>query len=323
MLCRHARHAVGALALALVAAPAALAQPHAYITSLDDVVSVVDLRAMTVIDRIAVGADPSGVAIAMLSKRAYITNQSSSTVSVINTASGNQLATIDVGANPIALALEPDEQKLYVASFGDNAISVVDVRRREVMARVPTGAPPVGVVAAKETIFVTDFGTGLTAIDVATDTVLATIDLGTTGAGIAISPNGQRLYVALIATDKIAVLDSRSLRLVNRYQAGVGPLGIAVSPDGSALYVTNQLEDTVTKIDAATGATIALGVTEDRPTGIAVTADGRRVVIANQGSDSVTVLNAVDLRGMGTVPVGRTPIAFGQFIDGSGARRKP
>lgn len=299
----------------LLLAAALPAQPTAFVTSLDDVVTVVDLTTLSVTDTIPTGADPSGIAVARLDTLAYVTNQSSGTLSILNTTTGLEIATVSVGNAPVAVALGADETQAYVTLFGDSALAVVDARLSVLVATIPLPAPPIGVDADATTVYVSDFATNLTAIDVATNTIRAAVDLGSTGTGLAISPKGI-VYVALIAQNRIAQLDATSLADLGSYTTGTGPFGLALGPGGNRLYVANQLADSVTVIDTDTDAVLAVIVVGNKPTGVAVSADGSLLAVVNQGSDSVSVIDTVQLTVIGTVLVGTIPIGFGHFIDG-------
>jgi YVTN family beta-propeller protein len=91
---------------------------------------------------IVVGNEPSGVAFAPDSKRAYVTNSSDGTVSVIATATGTVVATLPVGANPEGVAVSPDGKQVYVANSGSNTVSVIDSRTNRVAATIPAGNGP-------------------------------------------------------------------------------------------------------------------------------------------------------------------------------------
>lgn len=57
--------------------------------------------------------------------------------------------------------------------------------------------------------------------------------------GIALSPDGARLYVAAFSTDALITVDTATRTVAARTQAGQFPYGVAVSNDGAHVYVTN------------------------------------------------------------------------------------
>ena len=80
--------------------------------------------------------------------RIYVSNATNDTVTVLDAASGDRLAEIELnvpgleglrGVLPFSVVLSPDETRLYVACAGLNAVAVIDVARRQVEGYVPAG----------------------------------------------------------------------------------------------------------------------------------------------------------------------------------------
>jgi YVTN family beta-propeller protein len=67
-------------------------------------VSAIDTATNSVVATIAVGANPSDIAISPDGKTAYVTNAGSNTVSVINTSTNVVTTTVTVGTNPVNAA---------------------------------------------------------------------------------------------------------------------------------------------------------------------------------------------------------------------------
>lgn len=80
--------------------------------------------------------------------RVYVANATNDTITVLDAASGERLAEVELdvpgletlrGVLPFSVVLSPDESRLYVACAGLNAVAVVDVRRRRVDGYLPAG----------------------------------------------------------------------------------------------------------------------------------------------------------------------------------------
>lgn len=107
-------------------------------------VSVIDLSARQVVAEIAVGLQPSGLALDEERNRLYVANANSDTVSVIDIEQRKVVETVSVrpdaslpfGSMPNALALSPDGSTLYVANGGNNAVAVVRLDHRQGRSRV-------------------------------------------------------------------------------------------------------------------------------------------------------------------------------------------
>ncbi len=86
-------------------------------------------------------------------------------------------------------------------------------------------------------------------VDRARKVVIARVPVGRLPRGIAISPDGSRLYVANSWSDNISEIDSAALRVVRTLPAGFEPTGVAVDRRGEFLYAANRLGGDVSVID--------------------------------------------------------------------------
>jgi YVTN family beta-propeller protein len=104
----------------------------------------------TVVATVAVGLNPSGVAVTPDGQYAYVTNNSDNTVSVIATATRTVVATVPVGMAPDWVAVTPDGKHAYVVNSGSStvAVSVIRTATNTVVATVPVGilSSEVGIV---------------------------------------------------------------------------------------------------------------------------------------------------------------------------------
>ena len=144
-------------------------------------------------------------------------------------------------------------------------------------------------------------------------------------AGVVVSRDGKRLYVALNLSNRLAELDAANGKVLRLWDVGVAPYAVALA--GQKAYVSNwggrrpdadsvtgpaghgtlvrvdpvryiASEGSVTVIDLAAkgGDPKTEGRSRDIPTGLhacalAVSPDGHWLVVANAGSDTLTVIN--------------------------------
>jgi YVTN family beta-propeller protein len=94
------------------------------------------------------------------------------------------------------------------------------------------------------TLFVSnEGGNSLSVVDAATDSVVATIDVGNRPRGMAVSPDSKTVYVALGRENAVAVVDVASRAVTAKIPANADPEQVAISPDGKTLYVSNEDPD--------------------------------------------------------------------------------
>ena len=99
-----------------------------------------------------------------------------------------------------------------------------------------------------------NFSNKVTVIDTTTNKVVTTIDVGLAPAGIAVRPDGSKVYAANRAVNgTVSVIDTATNAVSATVAVGSNPVGVAVTPDGSKVYVANQgRHSTVSVIDTAT-----------------------------------------------------------------------
>jgi len=71
--------------------------------------------------------------------------------------------------------------------------------------------------------------------------------------GVAVSPDGSKVYVTNDDASTVSVIDTATNTVTTiPLGSGAGPDGVAVTPDGSKVYVANEGLNTVSVIDTAT-----------------------------------------------------------------------
>ena len=124
-------------------------------------------------------------------------------------------------------------------------------------------------------------------INTATNVVIATITVGVGPWGVAVSPNGSRVYVANSFSRTVSVINTSTNTVVATIPVGGAPSAITASPDGSRVYVTNSTSNSnsIAVINTATNtvlATVNLGTTPQiYPADLAVSPDSKRVYVAD------------------------------------------
>ena len=107
-------------------------------------VAWVELPAGTVTRRIAVPAEPTGLALSPDSTKLIVTCASpKSTVAVFAAASGKLIAAIRAGHTAMSPAISPDGKRLYVCNRFNNDVSVIDLTAGREVARVGVVREPI------------------------------------------------------------------------------------------------------------------------------------------------------------------------------------
>ena len=146
----------------------------------------------------------------------------------------------------------------------------------------------------------------LSIIDVSGGTLLQKVPTGRGPQGLALSPNGQCLYIAQSLDNTVLVLSTSDFSVQKSIATAGAPTDIAVSPDGELLYVTcrDRIMIIQAKDDTMTESISAVR----EPTGLALTPDGRSLYVTSASEGTLTVINTGDLTLSDTIDLGS---AFG------------
>ena len=171
--------------------------------------------------------------------------------------------------------------------------------------------------------YITNHGSNtVSVIDTATNTVTATVPVGSSPWGVAVSPDGTRVYVTNWNSNTVSVIDTATNTVTATVNVKSNPIGIVVSPDGKKVYVavancfSSEGSGTVDVIDTATNNVTASVNIWSNPIGIAVTPDGTKVYVASLYG-GVYVIDIATNTVTASVPVGHTVEGIAVSPDGS------
>lgn len=195
------------------------------------------------------------------------------------------------------LALSPDGKSLTVANIAGNSVFRLDtVSGKQVADCKLKEFDRPGAVAASadgKTLYVALWGrAAVVALDSATLTPQATLEVGRHPNALLLSKDGKRLFVSCGNDDVVCVIDTESggvqerisMRLTPRAPAGATPSGLALSADQKTLYVVNSDNNDVAVVDVHTpGHSRVEGFipTTWYPTFVAVSGDGKRLFVGS------------------------------------------
>lgn len=222
---------------------------------------------------------------------------------------------VTIPGRPFGIAISP-AGVAYVTQQDVNSVSRVESPWSSVSAVIAVGADPgdVRFDATGSTAFVSAFNGGTVhVIDVARNVQTGAISLGPNAYRLALSPDGQRLYVSSTG-GSIYVIDVAKLAVTNTISLGGSLQGLAMSRSGGVLYVSST-DGTIYEVSAGTGAIRDSLVEGGQPQDLSLSPDDSVLYAANQ-SGWVDVLSAGAL-----VPRRRISVAdaFGLAVTPDGA----
>lgn len=234
---------------------------HVYVVnSYSNNVSVINTSTNTVVKTISVGSDPQGVAVTPDGSRVYVVNSSSKSISVIDTDTHALVETIQLSSALKGIAISPNGETMYVATI-HNTILVIAINSHAIIDEFEAAtvfSPP---------IFSPDGGrlyvpssNHILVVDTKTNTQVASVKVGITPYGLAVSPDGNHLYSANRNSNTVSFVNTTTYSVeatidIETRPYGISvelnPYGISVTPDGSKIFVTSY-NGTVNVIDTKT-----------------------------------------------------------------------
>ena len=263
-----------------------------------------------------------------------VLNKAEATASLIDLASGEVAATVSTGDGPHEAATSPDGRWVLGTNYGTrdapgSSLTLIDVANAKAVKTIDLGpyTRPHGVVwvaDGKRALVTAEDDQALLVVNVGGGTVLQAIDTGQEVSHmVAMTPNGQRAFVANIGSGSVTVIDLTEGERVANLETGEGAEGVVVTPDGSEVWVTNRGADSITVIDAETLKIEHTLQSASFPIRASATPDGRYVLVSNARSAELAVFDAtskteVDRLSMQKGSVDREGKLFGdQFGDSS------
>ena len=145
--------------------------------------------------------------------------------------------------SPAAIVASPDGATVYVACGSDAQVKVVDVLVGQVTASIRVQPNPTG---------------------------------------LALSSDGNRLFVTCAGTtSKICMVDLLRGKVIETLTAGHTAMAPVLSPDGKILFVCNQFNDDVSVLEIASGKELRRIPVRREPVAAALTLDGQYLLVAN------------------------------------------
>jgi YVTN family beta-propeller protein len=144
--------------------------------------------------------------------------------------------------------------------------------------------------------------------------LLAMINLQSPGDDWALEPNQKVLFVSMPASNRIAVVDTLSWKVIRNLDVPANPRRIAVQPDGGYLWVAygapGAKNSGVAAISTSTYATAAAIRTGAGIHDLAFSDDSRYVLATNPEDGTVSVIDVRSLTKTADIASGRKPVSI-------------
>ncbi len=200
---------------------------------------------------------------------------------------------------------------VYIPHFFANLVQQLDTATNTILpgsVAIP-GVPSFSVVRGDQSlVYVSSLVTGqVTVIETLTNTIVTTIPVGAGAAGLDMTTDGTRLYVA--TATGIRVVETATNTVVATIPVGGNgeSLDVALSPDGTRAIASQHNGNTAVLIDTVTNAVIATIVVGSDPNEVTFSRDGSLAYVSNFGSNTVSVIDVATQAVTATIAVGTPP----------------
>ena len=215
----------------------------------------------------------------------YVSNERSGTIQVVDTKTDRVVTTARIADRPRGMTLSPDGRRLYVAvSWWRDG------------KRPRTGAERIAALDARTLKAVRDYKGG------------------TDPECVAVSVDGQRLYLSNEDAGTASIVDTASGRHRATLVVGTEPEGVTASPDGKWVYVTAETSNVVTVIDAKKEQVAANILVDPRPRVTIFTRDGTRAWASAEIGGTVQLIDTKKHRVLKRIRLGKTDKPVGMVL---------
>ena len=181
--------------------------------------------------------------------RVFTSNVSSGTISIIEQVSAPmpgfgpppggtrktwRVTNVPAGRGSEGFDLSPDGREIWAANAQDGTVTIIDVATKKATQTlpIPVRGNRLKFTPDGERVLVSGgpsgpSGANLVILDVVTHKEVIRFDFGGGSAGIQITPDGSRAYVAVSGKNKVAVVDLKTLEIDGYIATGKGPDGLA------------------------------------------------------------------------------------------------
>src|SRR5881296_2733703 len=187
-------------------------------------------------------------------------------------------------------------------------------------------------------VFVSNERSGdVSVIDGATDAVVATFKVGKRPRGIHATPDGQRVFVILSGSPRMApgveenrapadktadglgVIDAAARKLTDRWHVGSDPEQFAISKDGKFAFIANEDDASASVIDLGSGQSRGKIKVSEEPEGVGVNPANGEVYVTCEEKGEVFTIDSDQQRVIAKIDTGGRPRSVAFPSDGSRA----
>ena len=304
-----------ALALITGASAAARADSVLVLNSEEASYSVLSRGARMEIARLPLGREPHHLVMTPDRKEVLIASTVTNELVALDARTGERRRVVSDIVDPYQLGFSPDGKWFVTTSYRLDHVDIYRAGDFKLMGRIFMDGLPSHLDFDKEskTVFVTLQQSGrVVALDLQTQMIKWSVEVGKAPAGVVMLPDNKRLLVALTGEDGLVVMDPRDGSVTGRLQTGKAAHNFWPKGDGRHWFLSNRIEGTVSLIDTQDMVVVNTIRVPGGPDCMDITPEGNELWVTQRFLRRIAIVDMATLKVVASIPVGKSP--HGVFI---------
>ncbi|MEM7247525.1 MAG: YncE family protein [Acidobacteriota bacterium] len=292
----------------------------------DDRALLMDPETGRVIATLPTGVGPHEVAISPDGERAVVSNYGrrspGSSLTILHVGEARVIRQVDLGHDrPHGLVFLEDGRHALSTAEGSEMLLKVDTLTGDVVEALDTGGQvshQVAWNARRSRAHVANIGTGdVSVVDPHVGALLQVLATGAGAEGIAVTPDGEQVWVSNRSADTVSVVDTGTLDELAELPSGDFPIRVAITPDGRHALVTAARSgdlwvhdvtrrQVLRRIDLSAGDRSQPGQSPT-PIGVTCSSDGKRAFVSLSRAGELVEVDLRTFRVVARHAAGREP----------------
>ena len=229
-------------------------------TSDDNIVKVYDAKTYEFVKTLPSGPDPELQILHPSGNPLFIANEDDNLVTVVDIEKGSIVTEIPVGVEPEGMGMSPDGKVLVNTSETTNMAHFIDTKTYKTFDNVLVDSRPRVAMynsAGTQLWVSSEIGGTVTVINPADRKIIGKVTFEIPGVtkeaiqpvGVRITKDDKLAFVALGPANRVAVVDTATLKVVKYLLVGQRVWQLAFTPDEKLLLTTNGTSNDVSVID--------------------------------------------------------------------------
>ena len=261
----------------------------------------------------ATGKEPHHLMATPDNRDLIVANAVGNDLMLLDPQTGKPIGSVPNIPDPYQIGFSPDHRWFVVNCLRLNRTDIYsyDQGRFQLAKRIPLKALPshMAFTADSKTVYISLQETNsVAAIDLPTQTVMWSMKVGETPAGLWLTPGDKTLLVALTGSDAVVAVDPATRRIVKRIVTGEAAHNFRSMADGRHVLVSNRVSNTISILDMDTLTKVG-DITGLRPgpDDMELSADRRWLWVTFRFARSVGVIDMQTRKLVDVIRVGKSP----------------